>query len=48
VLATGARPGLIALQPWYRGPDARHITAAQQAASHRITTRAAHHPGGTL
>lgn len=46
VLATGARPGLIALQPWYRGPRATHITAAAQAASHRITTRAAQTHGG--
>ena len=45
VLATGARPGLIALQPWYQGPRAHHITAAHQAASHRITARA-QHPGG--
>ncbi len=47
VLATGARPGLIALQPWYHGPHARRITAAQKAASHRITARAAQLPGGS-
>jgi type IV secretory pathway TraG/TraD family ATPase VirD4 len=32
LLATGARPALIRLRPWYTGPDARRITAATRAA----------------
>ena len=28
LLATGARPALISLRPWYTGPDAPRITAA--------------------
>jgi type IV secretory pathway TraG/TraD family ATPase VirD4 len=32
LLATGARPALIRLRPWYTGPDARRITAAARQA----------------
>ena len=32
LLATGARPALIRLRPWYAGPDARRITAATRQA----------------
>ena len=32
LLATGARPALIGLRPWYTGPDARRISAAARQA----------------
>ena len=32
LLATGARPALIRLRPWYAGPDARRIAAATRQA----------------
>ncbi len=32
LLATGARPALIQLRPWYNGPDAARITAAIRSA----------------
>ncbi len=32
LLATGARPALIQLRPWYTGPNAARITAASQVA----------------
>jgi type IV secretory pathway TraG/TraD family ATPase VirD4 len=32
LLATGARPALIGLRPWYAGPDARRIAAATRQA----------------
>jgi type IV secretory pathway TraG/TraD family ATPase VirD4 len=40
LLATGARPALIRLRPWYDGPDARQITAATRRA-HDAMQRAA-------
>ncbi len=54
LFATGARPALIQLRPWYRGPSARRITAAtkqaqdamQQAARDATDTVAAS-PGST-
>ena len=43
LLATGSKPALISLQPWYTGPRADQITAAQSAALAGITARA-HRP----
>src|SRR6266496_1815880 len=42
LLATGARPALIRLRPWYAGPDARRITAVigrAEAAMQRAAQR---------
>lgn len=40
LLATGTKPALITLQPWYTGPHAAQITAAQTTALQLITQRA--------
>jgi type IV secretory pathway TraG/TraD family ATPase VirD4 len=48
LLATGARPALIRLRPWYHGPDARRITAAirrAQADMQQAARAAAAFPG---
>ena len=41
LMATGVKAGLLALQPWYAGPQARTITTATRNAEAAITTRAA-------
>ncbi|MFJ9319424.1 type IV secretory system conjugative DNA transfer family protein [Streptomyces globisporus] len=41
LLATGVRPALIRLRPWFREPDAARISAAAQAEVEAITERAA-------
>ncbi|MDQ0987062.1 type IV secretory system conjugative DNA transfer family protein [Streptomyces sp. V2I9] len=41
LLATGVRPALIRLRPWYKEPDAGHISAAAKAEVAAITDRAA-------
>jgi len=40
LLATGSKPALLTLQPWYTGPRAGEITAAESAAMAGITARA--------
>ena len=40
LLATGSKPALLTLQPWYTGPRASEITAAESAAMAGITARA--------
>ena len=40
LLATGIKPALIHLTPWYAGPRAAEITAAQRAAQDQIRDRA--------
>ncbi len=40
LLATGIKPALIHLTPWYSGPRAAEITAAQQAAQEQIREQA--------
>jgi len=40
LLATGAKPALLSLQPWYTGPHAPQITAAATTATQLITQRA--------
>ncbi len=40
LLATGTKPALITLQPWYTGPNAAQITAAETTALQLITQRA--------
>jgi len=40
LLATGAKPALLSLQPWYTGPHATQITAATTTATKLITQRA--------
>jgi len=40
LLATGTKPALITLQPWYTGPHAAQIGAAQTTAQQLITRRA--------
>jgi len=40
LLATGTKPALITLQPWYTGPHAAQITAAETTALQLITQRA--------
>ena len=40
LLATGIKPALIHLTPWYAGPRATEITAAQQAAQEQIREQA--------
>jgi len=40
LLATGIKPALIHLTPWYAGPRAAEITAAQRAAQAQIRDRA--------
>ena len=40
LLATGSKPALLTLQPWYTGPRAAEITAAEAAAMASITARA--------
>ncbi|MEV0036450.1 TraM recognition domain-containing protein [Streptomyces sp. NPDC050804] len=42
LLATGVRPALIRLRPWYKEPDAGPISAAAKAEVQAITERAAH------
>ncbi|MFG3253231.1 type IV secretory system conjugative DNA transfer family protein [Streptomyces sp. NPDC048172] len=41
LLATGVRPALIRLRPWYKEPDAGRISAAAKAETEAITARAA-------
>lgn len=41
LLATGVRPALIRLRPWYKEPDAAVISAAAKAETAAITERAA-------
>ncbi|MEU9748680.1 MULTISPECIES: type IV secretory system conjugative DNA transfer family protein [Streptomyces] len=41
LLATGVRPALIRLRPWYKEPDAGAISAAAKAETAAITERAA-------
>ncbi|MFD8940872.1 TraM recognition domain-containing protein [Streptomyces californicus] len=41
LLATGVRPALIRLRPWYAEPGAERIQAAAAAEQHAITVRAA-------
>ncbi|GAA2066199.1 hypothetical protein GCM10009801_12330 [Streptomyces albiaxialis] len=41
LLATGVRPALIRLRPWYKEPDAGRISAAAKAETAAITDRAA-------
>ncbi len=40
LLATGIKPALIRLTPWYTGPRAAEITDAQRAAQELIRDRA--------
>jgi type IV secretory pathway TraG/TraD family ATPase VirD4 len=40
LLATGIKPALIRLTPWYAGPQAAEISAAQQAAQELIREQA--------
>ncbi|MGH3217932.1 MAG: type IV secretory system conjugative DNA transfer family protein [Streptosporangiaceae bacterium] len=40
LLATGIKPALMRLTPWYAGPRAAEITAAQQAAQEQIREQA--------
>ncbi len=40
LLATGSKPALLTLQPWYHGPRAAEITAAEATAMASITARA--------
>jgi len=40
LLATGAKPALLSLQPWYTGPHATQIAAAATTATQLITQRA--------
>jgi type IV secretory pathway TraG/TraD family ATPase VirD4 len=42
LLATGVKPALIHLTPWYVSPHASQITAAQHAAQEQIRQRAIH------
>ena len=39
LLATGAKPAMVRLLPWYEGPRAAEVAAADAAAVHEITTR---------
>ena len=39
LLTTGAKPAMLRLLPWYDGPRAAEVTAADAAAVHQITTR---------
>ncbi|MFL4953136.1 type IV secretory system conjugative DNA transfer family protein [Streptomyces sp. MMS24-I31] len=49
LLATGVRPALIRLRPWYKEPGAAAISAAAKAEAAAITERAARRlPGVTL
>ncbi|MEN3540786.1 hypothetical protein AAH991_37130, partial [Microbispora sp. ZYX-F-249] len=43
LLATGVRPALLKLRPWYAGPHAQDIAAARDRAVARITVGAARH-----
>jgi type IV secretory pathway TraG/TraD family ATPase VirD4 len=47
LLATGARPALIDLQPWYAGPDAGKITEASQHTQDAMRRAARAMPGPT-
>jgi len=40
LLASGCRPALLRMQPWYRGPRAKEISAARDAAVKQLTARA--------
>jgi hypothetical protein len=40
LLATGVRPALLDLKPWYREPDADRLSAASAKATADITERA--------
>ncbi|MCF3136850.1 type IV secretory system conjugative DNA transfer family protein [Streptomyces olivochromogenes] len=46
LLATGVRPALIRLRPWYKEPGAAAISAAAKAETAAITARAARRPTG--
>ncbi|MEV8031600.1 TraM recognition domain-containing protein [Streptomyces sp. NPDC086182] len=46
LLATGTRPALIRLRPWYKEPGAALISAQAKAESNAITARAAARPTG--
>jgi type IV secretory pathway TraG/TraD family ATPase VirD4 len=48
LLATGARPALISLRPWYAGPEASRIAAAiaRAEAAMRSAAQAGDHPSG--
>ena len=48
LLATGIRPALIQLQPWYHGPDAAAIGAAQQTALDQVRAQAIEAGRGTF
>lgn len=47
LLATGARPAILDLQPWPTGPRRAEITAAARAAEHDLTARAGAAPDTT-
>jgi type IV secretory pathway TraG/TraD family ATPase VirD4 len=47
LLATGTKPALIRLRPWYRGPHADRINQAVQAADAAIADGARRHHGRT-
>jgi hypothetical protein len=50
LLATGARPAMVQLQPWYTGPGATGIAADLTRSIDAITSRAQaelHHPNGS-
>ncbi|MFI2710675.1 TraM recognition domain-containing protein [Micromonospora sp. NPDC018662] len=40
LLATGVRPAMIRLRPWFKEPDAAPIAAAAKAEAHAVTQRA--------
>ena len=40
LLATGAKPAMITLQPWYTGPRKNEIATAERAARQQLTDRA--------
>jgi len=40
LLATGCRPAMLAMQPWYRGPRALEVTKSSQAALASLAERA--------
>ena len=45
LLATGARPALIRLRPWYQGPDAQRIAAAIRRAEDAMRSAHRHRAG---
>jgi type IV secretory pathway TraG/TraD family ATPase VirD4 len=48
LLATGARPALLSLRPWYAGPRATQITAATRAAEDAMRAAALRRPSPGL